>query len=77
MMPIIADPIIVKPGKPVSLDVTSALNTLVRCNGALTFSIQLVLSPEPPTQPQPDHYAVRFVNGECEYFGRPLPSDSS
>jgi hypothetical protein len=69
-------PLVVRPHTPECVDVTAALSGLVGGNGVLILSIQLALNPEPPTQPQPAHYEVRFVDGECKYFGPPLPSGS-
>lgn len=74
---LLAAPLMVRPRKPESVDVTAVLGCLFGSNKVLNLSIQLVLNPEPPTQPQPGHYGARFVNGECVYFGRPLHSDIS
>ncbi len=71
MMQLLEAPVVLKPGKSASVDVTAILGNIAGRNEALDFTIQLVLNPEPPTQPQHAHYTARFVSSGCEYFGRP------
>ena len=76
MMQLLEAPLIVRPHIPVCVDVAAALGRLVGRDGVLNLSIQLVLNPVPPTQPQPALYGTRFLNGECLYFGPPIRSES-
>jgi hypothetical protein len=74
MASLVTGPLIVRPNERVRVDVSSALCGLFGRNQNLVFTIQLVLDPEPPTQPPPAFYSAELANGGFDYFGRPRGS---